>query len=498
MVEHPANRNQRTQEREGEPTKRTAVLLALVTTAFCAAAIGATLRASAALSAPSSKTSYASGVSTGGPDTFGYTWDDTVPYTWIDARSLGTEANIRGDDAVSDEIPLGFTFKFYENSYTHCYLGTNGLLTLGSPSLASNNTSLPLPFAPGNLIAPLWDDLCVDCENQNSGRVFYWRGGSSPDRYLVVEWWEVSRTGSSARLTFEVVLYESGDILFQYMSLNGELDSCTVGIQNSTGRDGLQYLYNAPGLSAGKAIKFHRPPNQARVGLYPPRQGQLATGQAVSYTLQIQNLGDWGPDTFELAATSVWPLGFYDSSGTAQLVDTDGDGQVDTGQLASAEATTVTVRVTIPTAASVGSWDHATVTFTSSIDSNQYRTAVIASAVPAVFAQSYTEGWDPFGALDGEAGLGCHHSSARRTADLRLAKGLLESARPSHKRDRVYYHRSGSRWAGELPAHGPCSGGTPNSGNLTQLGCGFERQYRFCLDTTIAPGMATRHHRLRE
>ena len=66
--------------------KRIAICLTLVTTAFCAvAATGAVLQVAVALSPPSTTIGGVYSLGTGGPDAFGYRWDDTVPYAWIDA-----------------------------------------------------------------------------------------------------------------------------------------------------------------------------------------------------------------------------------------------------------------------------------------------------------------------------------------------------------------------------------------------------------------------------
>ncbi len=392
--------------------KRMAVSVILTAAALCLT----TWAAPPARASQPALQPFVASLGTGGPDAFGYTWDDTVPYAWIDARARGTEADVRGDNAVTGAIPLGFTFKYYENSYTHCYISTNGAITLGSPDLAAVNTVLPMTLAPLNLIAPFWDDLCVNCEDQNSGAVFYRSGTSYPDHYFVVEWWEISRDGSTARMTFELVLWDSGDIVFQYEVLGGKLDSCTVGIQNATGRDGLQYIYNAPGLSARKAIRFRRPPDQARVQVHPADQGQLATGQVLAYTLEIRNGGDLGADTIDLATASNWPLRLY--RGSTELGDSDGDGLPDTGVLQRAETATLTVQVSVPGSAAVGDWDRATITATSSIDANQQQFATISSAVPPIFAQSYAEGWDPYGALDGEVYAKVYHPATETTAQL--------------------------------------------------------------------------------
>lgn len=198
--------------------------------------------------------------------------------------------------------------------------------------------------------------------------------------------------------------------------------------------------------------------DQAQVALHPQEQGGLAfAGETLSYTLQIQNLAHRLADTFELSVTSVWPVHFYNGGGTALLIDTDADGQTDTGQLAAQEATKVVAQVTIPGGASVGDWDQATVTVRSSLDPDHYRTASLVSAVPAAFAQSYLEGWDPFGAVDGEAYAEVLHPGGRGTAQLtwdHSEEGDVAVARADDGRlistwSKSYWHRRGFP-AGEI------------------------------------------------
>ncbi len=44
---------------------------------------------------------------TGGPDDFGYTWDDSVAFNWIDATG-GTNSGLTGDDQWTGPIDIGF------------------------------------------------------------------------------------------------------------------------------------------------------------------------------------------------------------------------------------------------------------------------------------------------------------------------------------------------------------------------------------------------------
>ena len=71
---------------------------------------------------------------------------------------------------------------------------------------------------PNAIIAPFWDDLNATGLTSPPG-VWYKFYGTAPNRYLVIEWYQVPRYGNpSATYSFEMVLYESSDrIKFQYL-----------------------------------------------------------------------------------------------------------------------------------------------------------------------------------------------------------------------------------------------------------------------------------------
>lgn len=61
---------------------------------------------------------------TGGPDAYGYIWDDGVPFSWIDITGTGTDSGITGDDDSTD-VSIGFNFNFYGNSYSTISISSN-------------------------------------------------------------------------------------------------------------------------------------------------------------------------------------------------------------------------------------------------------------------------------------------------------------------------------------------------------------------------------------
>ena len=70
-------------------------------------------------------------MTTGGPDGFGYTYDDTISYSWI---SASTNSGLTGEDEFTGPINIGFNFPFYGIPQSQLYFSTNGLISFGAGS----------------------------------------------------------------------------------------------------------------------------------------------------------------------------------------------------------------------------------------------------------------------------------------------------------------------------------------------------------------------------
>ncbi|MGB9774961.1 MAG: hypothetical protein ACPL7C_00195, partial [Anaerolineae bacterium] len=125
---------------------------------------------------------------TGGPDDFGYTWDDSVLFNWIDATG-GTDTGMSGDSwgQKVGPIPLPFSFKFYENTYTSLYIAASGYLAFTDYGTWPSQRRIPSPDTPNNVIAPYWTPIYIG----TGGWIRYLSGGTFPNRYFVVEWHDV-------------------------------------------------------------------------------------------------------------------------------------------------------------------------------------------------------------------------------------------------------------------------------------------------------------------
>lgn len=205
----------------------------------------------------------------GGPDSYGYTWKDSndpngPAYNWIEiatpAGGSGTyRTALNQDDAHEANIPLGFNFPYYNNSFNQISIGTNGAVYFENVYLGLSNVCIPgtpsYTMAQYNFIAPLWDDLAP-----NYGGGIYTQAFPT---YYVIEYYNIvpcCATGDGD--TWQVILFKNGNILMQYKELSnqGLQTDITVGIQNDPAT-GLQYYCEGTGnaLANNRAILFSPP-----------------------------------------------------------------------------------------------------------------------------------------------------------------------------------------------------------------------------------------------
>jgi len=198
----------------------------------------------------------------GGPDNFGYTWIDSDEaggpvYDWFDISSLGMEIITNGDLTGGDQddgfktINLPFSFPFYGIAKNSVKISSNGYLTFGSNAVEFINTPIPENSDPNDIIAPLWTDL----DPGFGGNIYYYY--DAVNSKFFVQYSGIPHINPGSIYTFQTVIYETGDLYFQYQDLSGFTDNCTVGIENSDGIDGLQVVFNATYLHNNLTIKFN-------------------------------------------------------------------------------------------------------------------------------------------------------------------------------------------------------------------------------------------------
>ncbi len=208
-----------------------------------------------------------------GPDGFGYSAASIAPQ-FVDISPAGPSPTpnapllVGVDDGTAALSPAdlsGFSFRFYNTTYTSLYISSNGLLTFGSANSAYDNTDLTSGLPPA-AIAPLWDDLVVGGGSQSG---IYWQvQGAGTSQRLVVQFNDVSFAGAdyTGLITFEVLLNADGTIIFNYKNLDsGDSHaggaSATVGIKDagSQGSNRLLVSYNSAAnalVSTGASVEI--------------------------------------------------------------------------------------------------------------------------------------------------------------------------------------------------------------------------------------------------
>ena len=240
----------------------------------------------------------------GGPDLFGYTWlASTEPggpfFEWLDATG-GTALNLADDGAATISLP--FEFNYYGAASASLRVSNNGLVIFDAVAGTPSYLNAPLTHTtstPNNTLAAFWDDL-----DDDTGNVYWTITGTAPYRRAVIAWhdrphWQFD--GGVGDATLEMVLFEDGDILFQYQDVDfgsAAYDSgasATVGLRGPSAAYYLQYSYNAAALSNGLALCFDHPASPTQCGFGPalpwvsfnPITGTLPGGLSATQPIQV-------------------------------------------------------------------------------------------------------------------------------------------------------------------------------------------------------------------
>lgn len=281
----------------------------------------------------------------GGPDAFGYTFKDSnepggPTYAWEEISTSGTLATGWNsyDDGYAGPFPIGFDFNYYGADYSELYIGTNGFLSFGEGSGAIPGGTLPQIYSPNNDIALFGGDMYL--YDYSTVSTVHYQTLSNPTRFVVQFTNLHYCCGLNTPHTLQAILYPNGDIQAQYKLLNGTSTSY-VGIENSTGTDGLGYGVL---LSDNLAIRYVYP---SGVYLSPARQTRFGVaGAEITHQLRLTNRTG-SPDRFDIALQPG-----YDWPTTLSITRT--------GVLTGGASVMIHARVAIPTGAIPGDIDQAT------------------------------------------------------------------------------------------------------------------------------------------
>ena len=168
-------------------------------------------------------------------------------YDSIDISSVGTQLSLGDDDRAN--VPLPFTFRFYNVDYTNIWVCSNGWISFGQdPGTNSiGNATIPSTSTPNAIIAGVWDDL----DPSSGGGIYYF--SDTTEHRFIIQYKNVPFYNSTTQKTsFTVILLDpafhstptgNGDILLQFDDVPGQSDF-TTGIENEQGSIGIEYYYN--------------------------------------------------------------------------------------------------------------------------------------------------------------------------------------------------------------------------------------------------------------
>ncbi len=221
----------------------------------------------------------------GGPDAFGYRWVDSdepggPTFGWVDITGVGTQLALTGDDAISGVVNLGFAFPFYGNSFSSLRVCTNGFATFTDNVTAYSNGPLPTTGGAQNMLAPFWDDLNFGA----TPRVWTHNDGTR----FIVSWIAAPRYSSGGPYSFQILVYPSGEIRYQYLAMNAPTNSATIGIQNATETVGLTVASNASYLHDAMVVQFVPLRQWLSVS---PTSGRIPAGQSENLTVHFDATG---------------------------------------------------------------------------------------------------------------------------------------------------------------------------------------------------------------
>jgi hypothetical protein len=139
---------------------------------------------------------------------------------------------------------------------------------------------------PENLLAAFWDDL-----NPGTGtppRVYRYSDGTR----FIVSYVGVPRLTSGGPYTFQIILYPSGRIVYQYLDMQGtRLNEATVGIQNAARNDGLTVVFDAPYVHNNLAVEIATIPDYLTVN---PTSGTIPAGGSADVIATFNTTGLFG------------------------------------------------------------------------------------------------------------------------------------------------------------------------------------------------------------
>lgn len=253
--------------------------------------------------------------SSGGPDIFGYTFLNSSAtngpqYQWFDISTIGTVVSGLSDDNFVGPYAIS-GFKYYGSTPSQLYIGSNGYIAFNAVNISSTGATfvaIPTLGGPNNFIAPFLSDLTFGGAATNPAQCFFYNQGDT----ICITWegvpfWVNNTNQYAGDNSFQVILNkQDSSVTFNFKKQTGTPDPVytnnyiSIGIENPTGNDGLQYYRGDTTQIAFTSVKYTYPTTVAPstdVGIeWIDNSGNggffKTIGQSYAPSVNIKNLGN--------------------------------------------------------------------------------------------------------------------------------------------------------------------------------------------------------------
>ena len=158
------------------------------------------------------------------------------------ASALVTQDQGTLDDGAWWNVPLGFSYNFFGNTYTTVHVATNGNIQFGATPISTSFSpgAIPSPLAPNNYVAAAWTDW--DFGNTVDGNsIRYETVGTAPNRVFVILFaGSAFFEDGTSTYTTQVELYETTGVVEIHIQdiTDSGTNSIIVGVEDLTGTIG--------------------------------------------------------------------------------------------------------------------------------------------------------------------------------------------------------------------------------------------------------------------
>lgn len=152
----------------------------------------------------------------------------------INIAPTGTPLQLGDDRAVA--VQLGFSFDYFGQTFTQAWVSSNGFVSFQNYGHLCCD-GWPIENAPRNAVYGLWSDLI------SGGNPYTQTVTIDGQKIFVAGWYQTQEYGSWLPNTFELQLYEGGQINFVYGDINNQYHTVLAGLTGATSTDNYLLLY---------------------------------------------------------------------------------------------------------------------------------------------------------------------------------------------------------------------------------------------------------------